>query len=374
MKLKSLPTAAELREKYVLVRGSLNLPIAQGKVVDQFRIERLLLTLTLLQQAGAKTLLIGHIGRGVTDSLKPVYEALNEHLPVVWGGAILSDEFKQKKDALKSGEVLMAENLRQDHREKENDGEFGKAIASLADIYINDAFSNAHREHASMVGIPKYLPAYPGVNFQNEIEELSSILTPDSPSLFLLGGAKFQTKLPLIEKCLEIYDQVFVGGALANDIFAARGLPVGQSLLSHIALDNSLISHPNLLTPVDVTVEGPTGKRVCEPADVQPQETIKDAGSATVAMLESHINNAKTILWNGPLGQFEAGYRDMTEAVATAIAKSGAYSVVGGGDTLASIERLGIDQEFSFLSTGGGAMLSFLQEGTTPAIEFLKAS
>lgn len=373
MNLRTLDTAGELHGTCVLVRGSLNVPVVDGVPLDVFRIERLLPTLQYLKERGAKILLVAHIGRDPKDSLLPVHRVLNELIPVTWGGAVTSDEFREKRAALQPGEILLAENLRQDAREKANDPEFSSYLSSLATLYVNDAFDNAHREHASMVGVPAHLPAYAGVNLKREVEELHNMLTPKAPSLFLLGGAKFQTKLPLIEKGLAIYDHVFVGGALANDLLKAKGFPVGASLLSNISLDPSLVSHPKLLMPIDVTVEGPAGRRVCRPEEVQDDEAIKDAGPETVALLEPHIAAAKTVLWNGPFGQFEVGYREITEDVARLIAASDAYSVLGGGDTIAAIEPLHLDDQFSFLSTGGGAMLTYLEQGTTTAIDFLRS-
>lgn len=372
MKLKVIPQPSELKGTYVLVRGSLNVPIENNEPTDIFRLKRLLPTLEYLVNAGAKVILVGHIGRELDDTLLPIHAALNALVPTLWGGPITSAEFKEKRDNLSEGEILLAENLRQDRREVDNDAEFSKLLASFADIYVNDAFDNAHREHASMVGVPTHIPAYPGINFKKEVEELSAVLSPESPSLFLLGGAKFKTKLPLIEKCLSLYDHVFVGGALANDLLKAKGFPVGTSLLSDIALSESLTTHSNILMPIDVTVEGPNGKRVCSPSEVEADESIKDAGPETVKMLQTYITEAHTVLWNGPFGQFEAGYSDITESVAKSIAESDAYSVIGGGDTIASIDKLGINDSFDFLSTGGGAMLTFLEHGTTPAIEYLK--
>lgn len=373
MKLRSITECHDLKGRYVIVRGSVNLPLGKdGRPSDTFRLKRLIPTLTYLKENGAKTILIGHIGRELTDSLVPVFEELKTSIPVTWGGPILSSEFHEAREIMQDGDILMAENLRQDEREKANDPEFGTALAALGDCYVDDAFGNAHREHASMVGIPKHLPSYAGLNLIQEVTELTKVMDPEEPSLFMLGGAKFETKLPLIEKYLKLYDQVFVGGALANDIFKAKGLPVGTSLLSDITLDPALVEHPKLLLPVDVTVESVRGQRVCLPHEVMEDECIKDAGPATVTMLAPYIDNAKTVLWNGPLGEFEGGYKAITEAVAKRVAGSNAHSVVGGGDTIAAIERLCINQDLGWISTGGGAMLSFLEHGTTAAINLLR--
>ena len=275
------------------------------------------------------------------------------------------------RDALKEGEVLILENLRRDPREKKNDADFARALADLGDIYVNDAFAVGHREHASIVGVPQFLPSFVGHNFMHEYEELMKTMKPKSPSLFILGGAKFDTKMPLIEKYLDIYDHVFVGGALANDLFKAAGHDVGQSLLSGVDVNTlkPLLEHKKILIPVDVTVIGNNGVRTTVPEKVEPHETIMDAGPATIAMLEDYTKKAKTILWNGPLGNYEKGFERQTVELAKLIAESESYSVIGGGDTIASIEALNCQEKFSFLSTAGGAMLSFLEHGTLPAIK-----
>lgn len=362
-----------LSDVYVIVRGSLNVPLKNGVVADTFRINRMLPTLEYLQSQGAKVVLMAHIGREASDSLLPVFEELKTRIPVQWGGSVFDPACREKWGLMQPGDILMVENLRQDEREKANDEGFTDLLAEFGRVYVNEAFDNVHRQHASMVGLPARLPAYAGLNTAKEIAELSSVATPDQPSLFILGGAKFETKLPLITKYLAIYDQVFVGGALANDVLKAKGYPVGKSLLSDITLEESLVEHESLLIPIDVTVESERGQRVCAPEEVTDDEVIKDAGPATVKMLQPYIKEAKTILWNGPLGQFEVGYRDITERVARLVADSSGYSVVGGGDTIASIAHLRLQEEFDWLSTGGGAMLTFLEDGTTPAIDFLRA-
>jgi phosphoglycerate kinase len=201
-------------------------------------------------------------------------------------------------------------------------------------------------------------------------------MEPRSPSLFLLGGAKFSTKLPLVTKYLDTYSGVFIGGALANDLLRARGYPVGQSMMSDVA-DAMLAfkDHPSLLLPVDVVVSTErdgASRRTCGLAEVEPDEMILDAGPKTIAMLRPHITTAQTILWNGPLGNYEDGYTEGTEALAATIAESRADSIVGGGDTVAAIEQLNINTKFTHVSTGGGAMLALLESGTLPALEPLR--
>lgn len=370
--MRSITTATDLHDKYVIVRASLNVPISDGKVTDRYRIDQCLPTLQFLQEAGAKVIVIGHIGREIEDSLRPVFELMTETLPITWGGKLGTEMFNSAHYSLQPGQLLMAENLRQDPREKANDQEFTDIVAAYGKVYVNDAFSVIHRDHMSMVGLPKLMEAYAGMNLVKEIETLETVMNPVSPSLFMLGGAKFETKLPLIEKYIDTYDHIFVGGALANDLFKARGFEVGKSLLSEVKFDTSFLENPKILIPIDVEVEGPDGRRVCLPNEVTPEEIIYDAGPDTVAMLASYIKEAKTILWNGPFGNFEKNFGEATEGTAKLVADSDAHSVVGGGDTVAAIGQLGLMDQFGFVSTGGGAMLTYLEHGTTPALEALE--
>jgi len=370
--MKKITELTDLRGKRVIVRASLNVPVASGVVSNAYRLQRALPTLRYLHEQGAKTIIVGHIGRKPEETLKPIHAELEKHLPVQWGGTIATDRFKEHLAVLPEGYFLLAENLRQDEREKGNDPEWAKEVADLADIYINDAFPNCHREHMSMVGLPKYLPAYAGLNLIEEIGHLQKVMKPERPSLFMIGGAKFDTKMPLVEKYLDDYDHLFVSGALMNDIFKAKGYEVGTSLVSDVDLSGvEFITNKKLLLPIDVVVEGSNGKRTVKPDKVAPDESIMDAGPETVSMLKNYINQAKTILWNGPFGNFEAGFSDSTLETVKLLADSDAMSVVGGGDTVAAIEKLGLNDKLGFVSTGGGAMLTLLEYGTTPALDAL---
>jgi phosphoglycerate kinase len=326
-----------------------------------------------LHECGAKTIVLAHIGREKTDTLQPVFAELEKFLPFQWGGMISGDNFKSRYELMGNGDFLLAENLRQDEREKANDEAFAKELASFGDVYVNDAFANAHREHTSMSALPKLLPAYAGLNMSAETEHLDQVIEPKRPALFMLGGAKFETKLPLIEKYLKTYDHVFVGGALANDVFKALGYPVGQSMVSDVSLkDAAFLKNPKLLLPPDVVVDGPNGRRVTIPSQVQSEEKIFDAGPETVAMLRAYINEARTVLWNGPFGNYEAGFTEATEETVKNLTKAEAFSVVGGGDTVAAIEELDVVNDLGFVSTGGGAMLTYLEHGSTPIIDLLQ--
>ena len=368
--LPSVKDVSDLKGKRVLLRASLNVPTKDGVVQNQFRILRALPTIQYLKEQGAKVVLIAHIGRDPNETLKPVYDVLNTLCETKWVGALTGEEVLQAVNELADGEVVMLENVRSDAREKDNDAEFSATLASYADVYVNDAFSDSHRSHASLTGVAGLLPGYFGFNFLNEYNELSKAMEPEQPALFILGGAKFDTKMPLVEKYTETYSTVLIAGALANDIYKARGLSVGKSLVSEVDLsDSPLLEKDNVLVPVDVTTEGPEGSRVTSPDDVHNDESILDAGPATIEMMSGLIKEAKTILWNGPLGGYEQGFIKETEALAKAIAASDAYTIVGGGDTVAAIESVSLQDHFDFLSTAGGAMLTFLEHGTLPAIE-----
>ena len=370
--MKPITSAGNLRGRYVLVRASLNLPVEDGVVTNEYRLRKALPTLRYLHEAGARVVVIGHIGRDPEETLKPVYEVMANYLPVQWGGEIGSEECLRRRELLGEGDILLLENTRQDERYKDTDSDYTDDIAALGEVFVFDAFPVAHREQASTVGPVAHLPSYVGLTMVEEVQKLSAVMEPTHPSLFLIGGAKFDTKMPLVEKYLELYDHVFIAGALINDVFKAKGYEVGTSLLSDADLTGAaFLESEKLLLPVDVVVEGENGTRVATIDDVQPDESMLDVGPATVAMLEPYIAEAKTILWNGPFGHYEGGFVDGTEDTAKLVAASRANSVIGGGDTVAAVEKLGLNEQFSHVSTGGGAMLQFLETGTLPVLDAL---
>ncbi len=276
-------------------------------------------------------------------------------------------------NALKEGEVLLLGNLRSQREEEENDDTFARSLASYADYYVNDAFAVSHRAHASIVGIPKYISGVAGITFIEEYKNLSKALNPEHPALFILGGAKFETKAPLIARYAETYDTVALGGALANDFLKGRGYEVGESLVSsEDTSENPLIFKENILIPIDVVTTSIRGDQEGSSHEVEVDEKILDIGMASIENMRPHIEKANTILWNGPLGYCEGGYNKATKACAELIAKSNAFSIVGGGDTVAAIESLGLGDQFGFLSTAGGAMLEFLEKGTLVGLDVLK--
>lgn len=372
--MKTITEAGDLKGKYVVLRSSLNLPVQDGVVQNKFRLRKALNTMRYLHEAGARTIVLAHIGREPEETLKPVFEAMSEHLPVQWGGKISGEDCTARLEMMADGDFLMLENTRSDEREKKDDGSYAVEMAKLGEIFVNDAFAVAHRDHASVTGVAELLPSFAGLTLVEEIQKLSSVMVPEHPSLFLLGGAKFETKMPLIEKYLDEYDHVFVGGALINDVLKAKGYEVGKSLLSDTSLEGAkFLESDKLLLPIDMVVSGPNGDRVCAIGDVAEDESMLDVGPATVEMLGMYIKNAKTILWNGPFGHYEGGYTTATEDTAKLVAASSANSVLGGGDTVAAVEKLGLNEEFGHVSIGGGAMLKFLEDGTLPAIDALEA-
>lgn len=361
-------TKKDLKGARVLLRVDFNVPILGGRVQNDFRITQSLKTIEYLTERGARVIVISHMG-DEKATLRPVADRLNKYIHAgFYPGLNAKDIIRD----LPEGGVLVLENLRQDAGEESNSAKFAQKLADLADIYVNDAFSVCHRKHASVVGVPKLLPSYVGFLIEDEIKHLSKAFKPTHPFLFVLGGAKFSTKVPLVNRFLVSADNILIGGALANDIYKAEGLEVGRSLLDKDGKAvKPFLKETKIITPREVTV---TGFSISDKAveDVEKQEMIVDATANWVAGIEPLINKAKFILWNGPLGNFENGYSAGTKMLAKLIANSGAFSIIGGGDTISAIEELNIMDKFSFVSTGGGAMLDFLANGTLPGIEALK--
>ncbi|MEX2010541.1 MAG: phosphoglycerate kinase, partial [Parcubacteria group bacterium] len=306
--MKSLLLADNIRGKRVIVRVDWNVPIKDGQVVDDSRIHASLSTLNLLQKEGAKTVVISHLESGETDSLLPVFNSVKEICNISFCDA--KDLASKRKciDSLKEGEILLLENLRLDPREKENKEDFAEELATFGEIFVNEAFSASHRKHASIVGIPKFLPSYAGIQFEEEVAHLKSALKPKHPFLLILGGAKFETKLPLLEKFINIADDIFVGGALAHNFFQEQGRDIKKSLVSKGDFNIfELLRSGKIMLPTDL---------------VWDKERIIDAGYESIEALGKKIKEAKLILWNGPVGLYEEGFKDGTEALAKLISES----------------------------------------------------
>lgn len=368
---KKITEEKNLRGKRVLLRLDLNVPVTDSDIRDDFRIKKSLPTLEFFKNAGAKTIIISHLENNLTDSLSRVASRISK-LIALKAFVTKLDEAKMVVDAMADGDIIMLENLRKDPEEKENNPVFAGRLASLADIYVNDAFSVCHRQHASIVSLPRLLPSFAGPLLAGEIQSLSKVFNPSRPFLCIIGGAKFETKLPLIEKFLELADHVFVGGALANDLFREKGYEIGQSVISKIAMDLKHVElNPRIILPADVVAAGPLAVMVKNPESVSPDEKIVDVGPRTISQLSDLLNDVSFVLWNGPLGNYEGGFGEGTENLARAIVESKVESIIGGGDTIAIVKKLGLLDKFSFVSTGGGAMIEFLAKGTLPGIEAL---
>lgn len=375
--LPTIESAGDISGKYVLLRLDLNTPIADGKVSDPYRIDQAIPTIDILRLKKAKVIIIAHTeaqDKGQSNtSLWPMFDYLNGFVKVQFAKDLFSAETIKLVAEMEEGDVLMLENLRSNPGEKANDPDFAKQLAHYADLYVNEAFSVSHRKHASVVGVPALLPSYAGPLFINEVENLSKVFAPSHPFVFILGGAKFDTKLPLIEKYLEKADSVAVVGALATNIFTTQGFEVGTSLVSEGEFGISeMLKNPKFIAPTDVTVKKADGTMEIKKAnEVNSDEYIGDVGSETVESLGELVKKASLVVWNGPLGNYEAGFTEETEKLARIIADSSATTIVGGGDTLASIEKLGLTHKFTFVSTAGGAMLDFLVNETLPGIDAL---
>lgn len=377
--MKSVRKLTHVTGQVVLVRAALNVPVENGKVTGTFRLQKALPTILYLQKKGAKVVLLGHIGEQGTETLRPVYEVMKKAIPhLMFSDVTVGKEAKEAVNSMKNGDVLMLENIRRMKGEKENDPHLAQDLSELADVFVEDSFDVCHRRHASVVGVAELLPSYAGFLVENEVAGLEKALKPKSPALAVIAGSKFSTKEPVLHALLQGYEKVFVGGALANDLLKAEGFSLADSLVSggdHVAM-KEITKNKNLLLPTDAMVAPLDAKRSegeLTTIDNIPEHTaILDIGPDTMALLTPHIKKAKTIVWNGTLGKYETGFIDGTRELAKAISKSKAHSIVGGGDTVAALDMLGLTSKFDFVSTGGGAMLDYLAYGTLPGLEVLK--
>lgn len=375
MVLPRIQLVKNLSGKKVLLRLDLNVPIKDGVVQDDFRLKKSLETIEFLRKEGARLIIVSHIASGVSHSLNAPLGYLAKFFPITFVVDFQSPEGRNAINKMQPGDVVLLENIRHYPGETENDPEFAKQLASIADIYVNDAFSVSHRRHASIVGLPKQLPSYAGLLFQKELKELETAFHPPHPFLFILGGAKFETKLPLIRKFLPIASFIFIGGALAHNFYRARGMEIGDSVVSQNIFDLAdMINDPKIVLPMDVVVETASGVVVKTPDEVRAGEKIFDAGPFTLQKLKALIGVSKFVLWNGPLGDYERGFQTGTMELARVLSESGVKSMVGGGDTLAVVSSLQAESKFSFVSTGGGAMLEYLVQTSLPGIEALQNS
>ena len=376
-------TDLDLKGKRVFIRADLNVPVKDGKVTSDARIRATIPTLKLALEKGAKVMVTSHLGRPTEgeftpeDSLQPVVDYLNEHLDVP---VRLVRDYLNGVD-VNAGEIVVLENVRINKGEKKNDPELGKKYASLCDVFVMDAFGTAHRAQASTYGVAEFAPiACAGPLLAAELDALGKALKePARPMVAIVGGSKVSTKLEVLNSLSKIADQIIVGGGIANTFIAAAGHNVGKSLYEAdlIPVAKELAASTDIPVPVDVRVgtefsetAPATEKSVTE---VKDDESIFDIGDKSAAQLAEIIKNAKTVLWNGPVGVFEfPNFRKGTEIISHAIANSDAFSIAGGGDTLAAIDLFGIADKISYISTGGGAFLEFVEGKTLPAVEILE--
>jgi len=392
MKLRTLDQA-DLKGKRVLIRLDLNVPMNDGVIQDDTRIQAALPTLKHCIEQGAKLIVMTHLGRpkgAVVENLKTdllaeaLGDALNQAVSKV--DACVGEGVELAIDAMKAGSVLMLENTRFFPEEKSNDLDFSKALAALADVYVNDAFGAAHRAHASTEGVTHHLPSYAGLLMAKEVEVLSKVLeSPKHPVCLLVGGAKIDTKIGVLEQFLDIADYFLIGGALANTFLAAEGFDVGDSLYQEDKIEVAqkfLLSAESkrefVYLPLDVIVADEISNEAAA-LDVKPEGVelgmkILDLGALTVETFKKCITEAGTIIWNGPMGLYEfAPFENGTKEIVKAVAESNAESIVGGGDSIDALKKYGYgEKDFSHISTGGGAMLELLEGKILPALEALK--
>lgn len=370
---------SRLREKRVLMRVDFNVPVIKGHVQDDMRIQKTLPTIKALRGRGHKIILLSHLEdeNGNTPTLLPVATYVRMHgiRDLLFARDLEISSVQKKIESMDPGDILLVENIRKDDREKKNSAAFAEELASLGDVFMNEAFSASHRAHASIVGVPRHLPSYAGPLFQKEVQELSRAFRPPHPFLLVLGGRK-PVKLTLLEHFLRKADAVIAGGAIANTILAARGISVGASVIEEVdaKVMQTLAHSRKILLPRDVIVERNARKKVVELDTIEPADKIFDLGPSTMNDARLLVAKSRFIVWNGPLGYTEKGYTDATDEFIGMLKTGKRIVITGGGDTIAFLHQHKLLHAFSFVSTGGGAMLDFLSEHTLPGIEALLRS
>ena len=377
-------TDLDLKGKRVLIREDLNVPVKDGRVTSDARLRASLETIRAAMNAGGRVMLMSHLGRpeedvySEEDSLKPVAERLGELLgqPVR-----VVQEYLDGSVEVGEGEVVLCENVRFNKGEKKDDEALAKRYAALCDVFVMDAFGTAHRAQASTHGVAKFAPeACAGPLLAGELDALTKALEhPEKPVVAIVGGSKVSTKLTVLEQLSKVVDKLIVGGGITNTFLAASGKPVGKSLCEHDMLDEAreLMKKVEIAQPTDVVVASEvsesaqaTTKKVDEITD---EDMILDIGPETAATFDGVLKDAKTIIWNGPVGVFEIEqFSGGTRSLAKAIAESDAFSLAGGGDTVAAIDQFGVSDRISYISTGGGAFLEFVEGKTLPAVAILE--
>lgn len=382
----------ELKDKRVLVRVDFNVPLnEQGQITDDRRITEALPTINYLLEHKAKVILMSHMGRpkgkfNEKYSLKPVVERLRElvNAKVTLAADVIGEEVKQGAYSLQPGEILVLENVRFYEQEEKNDPEFAKKLAELGDLYVNDAFGTAHRAHASTAGVANYLPSAIGFLIKKEIDIMGKALTqPDRPFVAILGGAKVSDKIGVIDNLLDKVDTLLIGGGMAYTFYKAKGYEIGTSILEadKVELAKEILKKAEtknikLMLPVDNVVAPEFSNEVTYTtvdSDKIPADQMGlDIGEKTREMFSKVITDAKTVVWNGPMGVFEmSNFAKGTFALAEAMSKSKGTTIVGGGDSAAAVEQLGFADKITHISTGGGASLEFLEGKVLPGIDII---
>lgn len=381
----------EVAGKRVFVRVDFNVPLEDGKITDDKRIRETLPTINFLIEKGAKVILASHLGRPngeVVEELRHTASAarLSELLgkPVVKADESIGENVKAQIAALNAGDVLLLENVRFHAGEEKNDAELAKAFAELADLYVNDAFGAAHRAHASTEGIAHHLPAVSGLLMERELDVLGKALNnPERPFTAIVGGSKVKDKIDVINKMIEIADNIIIGGGLSYTFFKAQGHEIGKSLVDNSKLDLALEFiekaknlGKNFLIPVDIVVADDFSKnantQIVEVDGIPAEWEGIDIGPKTREIYAEAIKNSKLVVWNGPMGVFEIEpFSHGTQAVAKACAETAGYTVIGGGDSAAAAEKFGLADKMDHISTGGGASLEFMEGKVLPGVEAL---
>lgn len=385
---RTIKDLVNLKGKVVLLRVDFNVPLDEGgKILDATRIKNELPTIRFLVSKGARVVILSHLGRpdgyDVRKSLWPISIYLSKNLKcgVSFSPTVLGEETRERIKLLKDGNVLLLENVRFYKEEEECDMKFAREIASMGDIFVNDAFGTAHRKHATTYGLARLLPNAIGFLMEKELTNLDTILNnPKRPFVVVLGGSKVGTKVKILERFIEKADSILIGGAMAYTFLKAKGFDVGASKVDdeNIEVATNVLNKASelgkkILLPIDhVCIKGKDPHPIVV-TNLRGNMVGYDIGPRTVKYYAKEIDGAGEIFWNGPVGMYEnANFRNGTRSIAEAIANSKAHSSAGGGDTVAMINLFNLGKKFNYLSTGGGATLEYLEEGTLPAIEVIQ--
>ncbi|MCK5588799.1 MAG: phosphoglycerate kinase [Candidatus Pacebacteria bacterium] len=378
-----LSNANNLKGKRVLVRVGVNVPLDEkGNIESDFRLKAVLPTLKFLIDKKAKIILIGHIGRDSNLTLKKIFKYFKkkEKLPISFDEKTFVnfnnqkvEELKSQISSMKKGEILFLDNLRATDLEKENNVLFAKNLSEFADVYVNEAFSVSHRKHASISELPKnFTEKYFGIQFEKELEFLNKIkeLKKESNSIFVLGGAKIKSKLPILDILTDKFDKVIVGGAIINNFYKFLGYEIGNSVYDKEEMDlQKYIDKKNLFIPNLVIVKNKKGKVEKEISEVNKDDKILDISPSSFLEIEKELKEAKIIFFNGPLGYYEGGFKDGTKYLFEILANKENLFIAGGGNTSSVIYEMGLGENVDFISTGGGSLVEYIAHGTLLGIE-----